>query len=393
MIKVGVLFGGESVEHEVSIISAIQAMNKLDREKYEIVPIYITKDNEWYTGGALKEIETYNDLDLLRRYTNNVVLFKKKNEFVLQAKTGLFKRVVNTVDIILPVVHGTNVEDGVLQGYLKTIGVPFVGSNVLASAIAQDKVIQKQLFIANNIPTTKYFYFYDTDFEFEKEEYIKKTEKALKYPMIVKPASLGSSVGVSSVENKKELIKALEDAFNYDNKVIIEEKVLNLKDINISVLGNYSKQELSEVEEVITDNSILTYEDKYLGNNKKTGSAKGMASALRKIPAEIPANVKKEIEEMAIAAFKSIGLSGNVRIDFLVDSKSKKAYINEINACPGSLAFYLWKAVGKEFTILLDDMINIAIKEFKESSRKTRTFSTNILAGYDGTKGSKGKLK
>ncbi len=393
MIKVGVLFGGESVEHEVSIISAIQAMNKLDSEKYDIIPIYITKEGEWYTGGALREIETFNDLDLLKRYTSNVVLYKKKNEFVLQAKKGLIKRIINTLDIILPVVHGTNVEDGTLQGYLKTIGIPFVGSSVLASAIAQDKIIQKQVFAANELPITKFYHFYDHDFLYNKDEIIKNTEKSLNYPMIVKPASLGSSVGVSSVENKKELLLALEEAFKYDNKVIIEEKVKNLKDINISVLGNYSKQELSEIEEVITDNSILTYEDKYLGSSKKTGSTKGMASALRKIPAEIPDMVAKEIKDIAIKAFKAVGLSGNVRIDFLVNSKDKKVYINEINACPGSLAFYLWKPVGKEFTILLDDMINIAIKEYKERMSKIYTFKTNILAGYDSVKGAKGKLK
>lgn len=392
MIKVGVLFGGESVEHEVSIISAIQAINKLDNEKYEVIPIYITKDGEWYTGGALKEIETYNDMDLLKRYTTNVVLFKKNNLFVLQKKSGLFKGIVDNIDIILPVVHGTNVEDGVLQGYLKTIGVPFVGSGVLASAIAQDKVIQKQLFEGNKLPTTKFYYFYDSDFEYNKDEVIKNTEKLLKYPLIVKPASLGSSVGVSSVENKKELIKALEEAFQYDCKVIVEEKVSNLKDVNISVLGNYENQELSEIEEVITLNSFLTYKDKYMGN-KKSGSTKGMASASRKIPADIPKEVKEDIKRIATEAFKVIGLSGNVRIDFLVDSKAKKAYINEINACPGSLAFYLWQAAGKEFTTLLDDMINIAIKDYKNLSSKTHSFDTNILAGYDSLKGSKGKLK
>ena len=151
MIKVGVIFGGETVEHEVSIISAVQAMNKLDSEKYEIIPIYISKQGEWYTGAVLREMETYKDMDLLKRYTKNVILYKKDDRFILQSK-GFIKRTVNDVDIILPVVHGTNVEDGVLQGYLKTIGVPFVGSNVLASAVAQDKVIQKNVFEVNSLP-------------------------------------------------------------------------------------------------------------------------------------------------------------------------------------------------------------------------------------------------
>lgn len=390
MIKVGVIFGGESVEHEVSIISAIQAMNKLDTEKYEIVPIYITKDGEWYTGGVLREIETYKDMELLKRYTKNVVLYKKDNRFVLQNK-GMIKKFVNEVDIILPVVHGTNVEDGVLQGYLKTIGVPFVGSDVMAAAVAQDKVIQKQVFEHNKLPITKYYWFYDSDYKNDDEKIIKEIEKAVSYPVIVKPATLGSSVGIASAKNKKELVEAIEDAIHYDFKIIVEEKVENLTEVNISVLGNYENQKLSEIEEVFTDNSLLTYEDKYIGGSKKSGS-KGMASACRKIPANIDAKLRKEVESVATTAFKSVGLSGVVRIDFLIDKKKKNLYINEINSCPGSLSFYLWEPKDKNFTALLDEMINIAIKDYKKNQNKTRSFDTNILSGFNGLKGSKGKF-
>lgn len=390
MIKVGVIFGGESVEHEVSIISAVQAMNKLDNEKYEIVPIYITKEGEWYTGGVLREIETYKDMELLKRYTKNVVLYKKDNRFVLQNK-GLIKNFVNEVDIILPVVHGTNVEDGVLQGYLKTIGVPFVGSNVLAAAVAQDKVIQKQVFEHSKLPITKYYWFYDTDYKADDEKVVKAIEKGLKYPVIVKPATLGSSVGISSAKNKKELTDAIEEAIHYDYKIVVEEKVENLIEVNISVLGNYENQKLSEIEEVFTDNSLLTYEDKYIGGSKKTG-CKGMANASRVIPANIDAKLKKEVEEVATEAFRSVGLSGVVRIDFLIDKKAKKIYINEINSCPGSLSFYLWEPKDKNFTALLDEMINIAIKDYKKDKSKTRSFETNILSGFKGLKGSKGKF-
>ena len=390
MIKVGVIFGGESVEHEVSIISAVQAMNKLDTEKYEIVPIYITKDGEWYTGGVLREIETYKDMELLKRYTKNVVLYKKDNRFVLQNK-GMIKKFVNEVDIILPVVHGTNVEDGVLQGYLKTIGVPFVGSNVLAAAVAQDKVIQKQVFEHSKLPITKYYWFYDSDYKNDSDKVIKEIEKEVKYPVIVKPATLGSSVGISSAKNKKELEDAIEEAIHYDYKIVVEEKVENLTEVNISVLGNYENQKLSEIEEVFTDNSLLTYEDKYIGGSKKSGS-KGMASACRKIPANIDAKLRKEVESVATTAFKSVGLSGVVRIDFLIDKKKKNIYINEINSCPGSLSFYLWEPVDKNFTSLLDEMINIAIKDYKKDQNKTRSFDSNILSGFNGLKGSKGKL-
>ena len=390
MIKVGVIFGGESVEHEVSIISAVQAMNKLDTEKYEIVPIYITKEGEWYTGAVLREIDTYKDMDLLKRYTKNVVLYRKDNRFVLQKKSG-FKSIVNEVDVILPVVHGTNVEDGVLQGYLKTIGVPFVGSNVMASAVAQDKVIQKQVFACSGLPITEYYWFYDCDYDADSDKVIKEIEKKIKYPMIVKPATLGSSVGIASVDNRKELEDAIEDAIKYDTKIVVEEKVDNLIEVNISVLGNYETQDLSEIEEVLTDNALLTYEDKYVGGSKKSGS-KGMASALRKIPAEIDKKMREEVEDVALRAFRAVGLSGVTRIDFLIDKKKKKIYINEINSCPGSLAFYLWDAKDKNFTTLLDDMIGYAKKEYKNEKSKTRSFKSNILSGFNGLKGAKGKF-
>lgn len=389
MIKVGVIFGGETVEHEVSIISAVQAMNKLDNEKYEIIPIYITKEGEWYTGSALREIDTYKDMELLKRYTKNVVLYKKDNRFVLQKK-GFLKSIVNDVDVILPVVHGTNVEDGVLQGYLKTIGIPFAGSGVMPSAVGQDKVIQKQVFECTNLPITKYHWFYDCDYNKDSDEVIKEIEKKLKYPMIVKPATLGSSVGISSVEDKKELKKAIEEAIQYDSKVVVEEKVENLVEVNISVLGNYENCNLSEIEEVITDNALLTYEDKYTGGKK--GSSKGMASASRIIPAKIDKKLKDTVEEVATKAYKAMGLSGVSRIDFLIDKEKKNVYINEVNTCPGSLAFYLWDAKGKEFTQLLDDLINLAIKDFKKDNKKVRSFKSNILSGFNGLKGAKGKF-
>lgn len=391
MIKVGVVFGGETVEHEVSIISAVQAMNKLDNDKYEIIPIYISKENEWFTGAALREVETFKDMELLKRYTKNVVLYNKNGRFVLQSK-GFFKSIVSDVDIIFPVVHGTNVEDGALQGYLRTIGVPFVGSEVLPSAIAQDKVVQKQVFASIDLPMPKYVWFYDVDYRDDNDATVEMIEKKLDYPVIVKPATLGSSVGIKSASNKKALIKAIEEAIEYDSKIIVEEKVENLTEVNISVLGNYESQKLSEIEEVMTDNDLLTYDDKYVNGGKKLGKS-GMASASRKVPASISDNLKEEVRDIAAKAFKAVGLSGDVRIDFLIDQKKKKVYINEINSCPGSLAFYLWEPVGKNFTTLLDEMINIGIKDYKKKTNKTRSFKTNILSGYSGLKGCKGKLK
>ncbi len=402
-IKVGVIFGGESVEHEVSIISAVQAMNKMDSEKYEIIPIYITKDRQWYTGEILKEIENYQDMDLIKRYCKKVVLYERNGAFVLQSK-GLFKRIVKEIDIAFPIVHGTNVEDGTLQGYLQTIGIPYVGSNVYASVIGQDKVYMKQVFESEGIPIKNYTWFYDNDYKLDSAAVLDKIHKNLKYPVIIKPATLGSSVGIATAKNDEELIEGIEDAIQYDTKIVVEELVKNLKEVNISVLGNYKNQELSAIEEVISKEDFLTYEEKYIGGGKAKGkmpvkgtmksASKGMAAADRKIPADLTKALEKQVRESALAAFKAIGSSGVCRIDFLVDTKEKKAYVNEINSIPGSLAFYLWAPIGKEYTELLDDMINIGIKDYKTRIHKTHSFETNILQGFShGFKGMKGTKK
>ena len=392
-IKVGVIFGGESVEHEVSIISAIQAMNKMDQEKYEIVPIYITKDREWYTGEMLRDIDTYRDMSLIKKYAKNVILYCKKGYFVLQTK-GLFKRVVKDIDIAFPIVHGTNVEDGVLQGYLQSLGIPYVGSSVYASVVGQDKIYMKQVFDSEDLPMAKYVWFYDVDYKEDSDLVISKINK-LKYPVIVKPATLGSSVGISAAKNESELKEAIEDAIRYDNRIVVEEMVKNLVEVNISVLGNYENQSTSEIEQVISGEDFLTYEEKYIGNGKTKGkigatASKGMLSATRKIPAEIDSKLADEVRDVAVRAFRALGSSGVCRIDFLIDSKNNKAYINEINSIPGSLAFYLWEPKGKKYTELLDDMINIAIKDYKKRTNKVHSFDSNILAGYAGIKGLKG---
>lgn len=395
MIKVGVIFGGESVEHEVSVISAVQAMYKMDNQKYEIIPIYISKDGEWYTGEILKDIETFKDMTLLKRYTKNVVLMKKDGLFVLQNKKG-FKRVVKDIDLMFPIVHGNNVEDGALQGYLRTLGIPFVGSDVTPSAVAQDKVFQRVIWEKENIPVPKHVWFYDTDYITDKDETIDMIEK-LKYPLIIKPATLGSSVGIGTAKDTEELKEQIEEAIRYDKKIIVEEMVPNLVEVNISILGNSTSTTLSELERVLTDNELLTYEDKYIGGSKKTGvkgcASKGMVSTDRVIPADIKEELKEEIKEYATKAFKALGLSGVARIDFLIDDKKNKVYINEANACPGSLAFYLWDPIGKKYTELLDDMINIAIKDYKTRTSKVHSFESNILQNFNGLKGSKGKLK
>ena len=389
-IKLGVIFGGQTVEHEVSIISAIQAMKNLDKDKYEIIPIYIAKDKVWYTGAMLNEIEMFKDFETTKRFAKRVTLCKKDNRFFLQSTKGLLRKDVCELDIVLPVVHGNNVEDGSLAGYLETIGIPYVGSHVLGSALGQDKVVQKQVLASEGVPIVDYVWFYDNEYQEDKDEIINKIKK-LGLPVVVKPATLGSSVGIKYVDELKELETAIEDAINYDNKVLVEKAVENLIEVNSSVLGDYESQRVSPLEEVMGLDEILSYADKYLSNAKKTGSgSKGMASASRIIPARISKELTSKIQETSKQVFKLLNLSGVVRIDYLINSKTQKYYVNEPNIIPGSLAFYLWKEDGLKYKDLLEEMINIAIRDYKKNSRKVNSFDTNILEGFNGSKGAKG---
>lgn len=399
MIKVGVMFGGCSVEHEVSIISAVQAMKHLDKSKYEYVPIYIDKNRKMYTGAFLDDIEIYKDMDNLKRYAKNITMYVKDNKIVLQNLKGL-KKIVNEIDIVLPVVHGTNVEDGTLQGYLETLGIPYVGSNVYSAAVGQDKVFMKQIFEAGGLSVPKYTWFFSSDY-INDPDAIKKKIAKIGFPVIIKPARLGSSVGIEFAYKKEELDDAINEAIKYDNKIVVEEVIQNLEEVNASSLGNYSHYEISELESVMGTTSFLSYEDKYIGGGKtklKGGAkinkapSKGMASANRQIPAKVSKNVRKQIIQMTSDASRLLNTSGVVRIDFLVDKKEEKVYINEVNTIPGSLAFYLWEAKGMKYSELLDNMITIAIKEYKNKQKITYSFDTNILQSFNGTKGSKNKL-
>lgn len=389
-IKLGVIFGGITVEHEVSIITAIQAMNNIDTVKYDIVPIYITKDGVWYSGAMLKDIKIYNDMDLLKRYADEVVLYKKENRFVLQNK-GFFKKEVNELDICLPIMHGTNGEDGSLQGYLETVGIPYCESDHYASVVGQDKIFMKQIWQSNGVPVVKFEWFYDTDYETNPDKIIEKIEK-LGYPVIVKPARLGSSVGISVAHDNQGLRDAISDAINYDSKILVEEMVNNLVEVNISVLGNYRKLKLSVIEEVGSGNDFLTYEDKYIGGGKSKGASKGIVNTKRIIPARISDDLSNKVREVATKAFKALGSSGVCRIDFLIDKENNKVYANEINSIPGSLSFYLWDKTDKDYQELLDEIITIGIRDYKDKINKTRSFDTNILKNFTG-RGVKGVKK
>ncbi len=392
-IKVGVIFGGETVEHEVSIITAVQAMEHINRDKYEIIPIYISKDRFWYTGKMLMDIDVYRDFDELKKYAKQVVLTKGKGGFYLQNTKGLFRRNITDIDIAFPMVHGNNVEDGSLQGYLDSIGIPYVGSKVLGSALGQDKVVMKQIFKAMDLPIVNYTWFFDSDYADDCEKIFDDVKK-LGYPVIVKPAALGSSVGITYVKEEEELANAIEEAMKYDIKIVVEKAVQNLVEVNCSVFGNYSNQETSVIEEVTSDEEFLTFSDKYIGGSKGKlrGNSKGMINASRIIPARISKELTKQIEDTSKKVFRTLNLSGVCRVDYLIDKKTNKFYINEPNTIPGSLAFYLWEPTGKKYSELLDDMITLSIKEYKNKSKKTYSFESNILSNV-GVKGFKGKLK
>ena len=303
-IKVGVIFGGETVEHEVSIISAIQAIKNINTDKYEVVPIYISKNRIWYTGNPLLEVEFFKDFENNKKFVKKVVLVKKDNGYYLQGTTGLFRKDITDIDIILPVVHGSGVEDGTLAGYLDSVGIPYVGSHTLGSALGQDKVVMKQVMASCDIPIVEYTWFYDNEYLENKDEILKRIKK-IGYPVVVKPATLGSSVGITYVKSEKDVRSAIEDAISYDVKVVVEKAVENLVEVNASVLGNYEIQKVSPIEEVMGEDEILSYQDKYLSGSKTKGhGSKGMASTNRIIPARISKKLTEEIKETSKKVFK-----------------------------------------------------------------------------------------
>lgn len=393
-IKVGVIFGGESVEHEVSIITAVQAMNFMDQNKYEIIPIYVAKDRTWYTGKMLLEMDVYKNFDTLKRYAKKVTLVKTNEGFFLQSVSGLFRRNVAEIDIAFPIVHGKGAEDGSLAGYLDFVGVPYVGCGILGAALGQDKVIQRELMKLNEIPVPNYTWFYDSEYLTDASKITKEIKK-IGYPVIVKPAKLGSSIGISIAKSEKELDQCITDAMAYDNKIIVEQVIPNLLEVNCSVFGNYEYQETSALAEMLTKNQFLTFDDKYLSGGKKTkGGLKTfgkMSNSEMVIPARISKKLEDKVRELSLKTFRTLNLAGTVRIDFLINRETEEVYVNEPNTIPGCLSFYMWNST-KDYQTLLDDMITMAIKDYKNASKKTTSFESNVLSTFNGSKGMKNKI-
>jgi D-alanine-D-alanine ligase len=399
-VKVGVFFGGVSVEHEVSVISALQAINAMDRDQYEPIPIYISKNKNWYTGEVLLDVENYKSIDDLLKQCERIIITTNEQgrPVINRHTTGMFgKKLISEIDVAFPVIHGTYGEDGILQGYFELHGIPYVGCDVFSSAAGMDKVMMKQILRDSGLPILDYHWFYSSKWLNDQDVLVEKIEGELSYPVIVKPANLGSSVGISKATNREELEEAVELAMEFATKIVVEKMVTNLKEVNCSVLGDYEEAETSVCEEVLSSTDILTYQDKYQsgGSSKGGGGAsKGMESTNRKIPAELSDEKTAEVQKLAKDTFQILGCAGVSRIDFLIDKNTEQVFVNEINTIPGSLSFYLWEPTGKSFKELTTDMIQIALK--RERERESLTFSVNsnlfALHGGGAKGGSKSKL-
>ena len=371
MKKIGIIIGGKSVEHEVSIITGMQVFENIDKSIYEPKIIYIQKDGKWLVGDSLHDINNFKTkkfedaYEVLPGFNDEKLILYPHPEL----KTGFFGKKYTTyeIDIVFPAVHGTNVEDGALQGFFQMNGIPYAFGSVLCSAVGMDKVVMKKVFQSCNLPIVDYTWFYRSSFEAHKDKIIEQAEN-IGYPLIVKPANLGSSVGISKANNLDELLFAIDVAISYDRKVIIEKCIENVREINCAVTGYENELETSLSEEPVGWKEFLTYEDKYVNKKKDASESK------RRIPAEIEEDIENQIKYYAKEAFKAVDGCGNARIDFLLSGNN--IFVNEINTIPGSISFYLWEGKGVSFKQLITKIIELA--EIQHSQRKVNIVSYDI---------------
>ncbi|MBQ6288733.1 D-alanine--D-alanine ligase family protein [Aristaeella hokkaidonensis] len=392
--QIGVIFGSRSCEREVAIISAVQLMRHADREKYEIIPVYISDDGNWYTGDKLTDIQAYKPFrpdqkGIIRVFPDlssgsGALLTIRKN-------TGLFARekteIVARIDAYIIVMHGLNGEDGTLQGLMELINVPYTSTGVAGSALGMDKIMMKQFFQGAGLPVLPGLSFTRSEFSGERGAVLNKVEEELGFPVFVKPANLGSSIGVSRADDTESLADSLELAFEYDRRVLVEKGLDKPIELNCSVMGYDDIVEASPIEMPLNNDEFLDFKDKYLAS----GGSKGMASLHRVLPAPIEDELKNEIQEMSRTIFRMLDCKGVVRIDYMFDKHSEKLYITEINTIPGSLAFYLWENAGIPYSALIDRMINFAEKAHADKNQSNYAYSSDILKNVSlGSKGAKG---
>ncbi len=379
-IIVGVIFGGRSVEHEVSIVTAQQIIENIDKNKYEVIPIYISKTGEWFSGPQLMGMEGFSDLNKLLAGLSRVLLQPDKDGnhlLYLPKRQGLFSRPRQArLDVAFPALHGTYGEDGCLQGLLELAGLPYVGAAVLGSAVGMDKIVMKAILRDGGVPVVDYVWLNHYEWEDNPQTIIERVEKQLSYPLIVKPANLGSSIGITYAKDQDGLKYAIDVASHYDRRIIVEQGLTDFMEINCSVMGNQQEIKTSLCEQPLSWQEFLSYEEKYLSQ----GSKQGMAGATRKLPAPISDDMTRKIQDLAQNTFSLLDCRGIARIDFLLDKGENHAYVNEINTMPGSISYYLWEPLGIDFSELTDRLIELALDAHKQRAKYIYSYDTNLLS-------------
>jgi len=378
-LALGVFFGGKSTEHEISVITALQAINNLDKDKYEIIPVYVSKQSDFYTGSKLLDIKSFKDLDSLILSLTPINLGRNRGAFGFFNK-GLMPKFTK-IDVAFPIFHGAFGEDGAIQGVFEVNNVPYVGLGVASSAVGMDKTISKPLFKSLGLNVLDSISFTRNDWLKDSDKIVENILNNFKMPIFVKPATLGSSIGVNKVSDRDGLSFAIEVAFVYCEKVLIEEALENVVEVNCSVLG-YKEFKASVCEMPISTGELLSFADKYQKGSKGSKS-QGMASLARKIPAPIDEKTTKQIQDISIKIFGAMDGCGVARIDYFVDEKNQKIIVNEINTIPGSLSYYLWDKSGIKFPDLLDKLIEMAKERHSDRGKTQYTFSTNVLQNFD----------
>lgn len=393
-LKIGVIYGSRTCEHDVSIISALQAAQALNKENYDVTYIYIGREGTWYTGEVLADVKFYERFDpakvmrvLPAGEGGKLALYhlpEKKKLFVSAAAER-----VALLDVVMPVLHGLNGEDGTLQGMLEMFNVPYTSAGVMGSAVGMDKITMKLLFKGCGFPVVEGVWFDRGRWSRERDGVMDECEDKLGFPLIVKPANLGSSIGINIAHDRNQLEDAIETAAAYDHRILVEKAVTPLREVNCSVLGYGDHVETSELEMPVTQEEFLTFEGKYTRNAKGAG---GMASQVRLIPAPISEKAAETVRDLAVRAFRAMDLKGVVRIDFILD-QDENVFINEANTIPGSLAFYLWEPKGIPFAALLDGMVECAFSAWADRKASVFSHDSTLLANIvHGSKGAKGKL-
>jgi len=382
MVHLGVFFGSNTVEHEISVITAIQAIDHLKQlPNYKIVPIYVSKEGNTYTGDALFEMDHYKDLEALKKLLTPVTLSKGNHVIqLLKMPIKNFQQpVVEEIHVAFPIFHGSFGEDGTFQGLFELMDIPYVGCDVLAAATTMDKITSKLILKESGIPVVDYYWLNANQWINDPNRHMEAIEEKFTYPVIVKPANTGSSIGVSVAHNRDELEDAINLVRKFSNRILIEYMVKDIMEINISVLGDCEQATVSVIERPITDDEFLTFEDKYESNSK----TEGMSSAKRQIPAILPDGMKEAIEEIALDAFRILDCSGVSRLDFMIEQTTGHIYLNEFNTIPGSLSFYIWEPTGVPYHELLERLIQLAYSKHRRKKKLVFSNKTNILSGVD----------